>query len=170
MVVPQNGWFIMENPINMGWFGISPFKETPLWTLNFFVGDFRQCSAGGRGGAVVMSGKLKKKFYAGTLQFTNSFAKKDGGGEFCWLFFLFFFAHMWLVEKKQKNDYPPGNFNISPLSRHIWRWFSELPQGGIWDRSLRGILKETASITWLGWFFEDWLRLLRTARLSTIQT
>jgi len=42
--------------------------------------NFQHCSAGGRGGAVVMSGKLKKKFYAGTLQFTNSFAKKDAGG------------------------------------------------------------------------------------------
>ena len=63
----------------------------------FFLGDFcRHCSAGGRGGAVAMSGKLKKKFYAGTLQFTNSFAKKDGGGESFVDCFLvdFFFAHM----------------------------------------------------------------------------
>ena len=58
-----------------------------------FLGDFRQCSAGGRGGAVAMSGKLKKKFYAGTLQFTNSFAKKDGGGESIVCFFAFF-AHV----------------------------------------------------------------------------
>ena len=27
IVVPQNGWFIMENPINMGWFGGHYFRK-----------------------------------------------------------------------------------------------------------------------------------------------
>ena len=31
IVVPQNGWFIMEISIKMDGLGAPPFSETPLW-------------------------------------------------------------------------------------------------------------------------------------------
>ena len=35
IVVPQNGWFISENPIKMGWFGgtYPYFLETPIYVI-----------------------------------------------------------------------------------------------------------------------------------------
>ena len=47
IVVPQNGWFIVENLIKMGWFGgtpifrnthIFPFNQVILWSSSLFGG------------------------------------------------------------------------------------------------------------------------------------
>ena len=41
IVVPQNGWFIMDTPIKMDDLGENPlFQETPKWAYKWVAGVF----------------------------------------------------------------------------------------------------------------------------------
>ena len=43
IMVPQNGWFIMEIPIKMDNLGVPLFSETPIWITLLHLGQHFVC-------------------------------------------------------------------------------------------------------------------------------
>ncbi len=72
IVVPQNGWFIMENPIKLGWFGGFPiiFGLTPIWPYGEKIMKhlwFRLCMSWPGGLANAVDKFTKDRHFKGSL-------------------------------------------------------------------------------------------------------
>ena len=81
IVVPQNGWFRMEIPINMHDLGVALFLETPIYIYNhiYIYVNFRYLSLI----------KTKKSFQSCGVPLTISFSEDDdrrGGTFWAWKF------------------------------------------------------------------------------------